>query len=71
MSYELHPPPGWRRYFWWARSRKAQAAIVTAIASVLAGWFDYVVPEASLAAAVGSIITLILGIAYEDAASKR
>ncbi len=71
MSHELQPPPGWQRYFWWARSRKAQLAIASVIASVLAGWFDLVIPEASLAAAVGSIITLILGIAHEDAASKR
>lgn len=71
MSSQPQPPVGWPRYFWWARSRKAQAAIVAAVASALAGWFGLVIPEASLTAAVAAIVSLILGIAHEDAAEKR
>jgi hypothetical protein len=63
-------PEGWRRWFWALRSRKVQVALATVVASYLLET-KVEVSEETLAAVLGVGISLILGIAHEDAGKIR
>lgn len=61
---------GWRWWLWPLRSRKVQVAIAT----VVAAWFahgDLPVTETVIMAIIASGMSLILGIAHEDAGKKE
>lgn len=60
---------GWKSWLWPLRSRKVQVAVATLLTSYAAhaGW---VLTEDSVLTVLGLGISLILGIAHEDAGAK-
>lgn len=65
----VSPPAGWRRWLWPLRSRKAQVAVATVLASYLLEAGVKVSAE-TLAAVLGVGVALILGIAHEDSGAR-
>lgn len=60
----------WKQFLWPLRSRKAQVALVTVIASLVAR-LGFEVDNELLGIIVGLGVSLILGIAYEDAGKPK
>ncbi len=61
---------GLRRWIWPLASRKVQVAVATVL-SAYAAEAGMAVSEETLLAMLGVGVALILGIAHEDAATKR
>jgi len=62
-------PTGWRRGIWPLRSRKVQLAVATLLTAYAAqiGW---ILSEDSVTTVVALGVSLILGIAHEDAGAR-
>lgn len=63
------PRTGWRWWLWPLRSRKVQVAIATAVAAWLAEW-GVDAPAGVIAAVIAGGVSIVLGIAIEDAGRK-
>lgn len=66
----MNQPTDWRRWLWPLRSRKVQVAVATVIAAY-AAQAGFGVQEETILSVLAVGVALILGIAHEDAASKR
>jgi hypothetical protein len=62
-------PTGWKRWLWPLRSRKVQVALVTIVVA-WAGHFGLELNVETLAAVVATGVSVIFGIAIEDAGEK-
>lgn len=62
-------PQGWRRWLWFARSRKVQVALATVVTAVLVD-LGLNVDEQLVLVVVATGASIILGIAIEDHGTK-
>lgn len=60
----------WRRWLWPLRSRKVQVAIATVFVAY-AGQLGLMLSEETIVTVLGVGVSLILGIAHEDAGRSR
>jgi hypothetical protein len=64
-------PTGWKRWFWWLRSRKAQAGLATIIVLIAQDIFGLNLDPEVVWGVVVAAGVWIGAIALEDAAEKR
>lgn len=68
----MNPPTGWKRFLWPLLSRKVQVAVGGAVGAYLVqlGFEDFTNKIVGLLSVLAPALTLILGIAVEDAGAK-
>lgn len=66
----MNEPSGWKKHFWFLRSRKVQVAVATAVAAFLVD-HGMNVGQETIVAIVGVGVALILGISHEDNGRNR
>ena len=68
--YSPAPPSnGWKKWFWFLRSRKVHTAIATVVCAIAADW-GYEADAGTVTAIISVGAGIILGIAIEDAGTK-